>query len=194
MFDSVFGVALTLLAFSVPDHVMNPMDAQVFALAIGTYLLSGVAVVIYWFKLRRLVQIARLLLLPQLVIGVACLLLIVLLPKLLSLVVVYGGGTGDFYNWTPSQLVNTAFLGMLFLFDSLCLVFAFLLRFHPHARPHEVERVRLAFSVQLFGFFALLTLGILELGLMSFNNEYVLLVPLILIAEEIVTARRLFRL
>lgn len=193
MFDSVFGVALTLLAFSVPDQVMSQMQLHDFSLAVATYFLSGVAVVVYWFKLRKLVRIARLLLLPRIVIGIACLLLIVLLPKSVSLVILYGNGAGDLFHWTPSQMANTIFLSALFLFDLLCFGFAFSSLWHPHARAGEVRRVRSALSVQLVGFFALFFLGFLELVLQSFNNEYVLLVPLILIAEEAVTARRLSR-
>lgn len=194
MFDSVFGVALTLLAFSVPDRVMSQMQVHDFVLAVGTYFLSGLAVIVYWFKLRKLVQIARLLLLPQVVMGVACLLLIVLLPKFVALVILYGNGSGDLFNWTPSQMVNTIFLSALFLFDSLCLGFALSLLWHPHAKEAEVRRVRSALSVQLLGFLALFVLGVLELALQTFNNEYVFLVPLILIAEELMTARQLSRI
>jgi uncharacterized membrane protein len=194
LFDSVFGVAITLLAFSVPDHVMSQMDIQDFALAVAIYFLSGITVVIYWFKLRKLVQIARILLLPQIVIGVACILLIVLIPKFVALVVLYGDGSGDLFRWTPSQVVNTIFLCALFLFDLLCLCFAFSLAFHPHTREGELRRIRSALGVQLVGFMALFSLGILELVLESFNNEYVIIAPLILIVEELVTVLRLSRL
>ena len=190
LFDSVFGVAFTLLAFSVPDQVMSSMDVGRLGLSIRIYVLSGIAVLLYWFKLRRLVELARLLLLPQLVLGLLSLLVIVLLPKLVQLVVLHGSGSGDFQHWTSSQIVNTIFLGSLFLFDSLCLLFALSLLAHPHVRLGEQRRIRHALRIQCVGFLALLLLGVLELGLMSFNNEYVLLVPLILIAEEWLTARR----
>lgn len=194
LFDSVFGVAFTLLAFSVPENVMSSMDVSRLGLSIGIYVLSGIAVLLYWFKLRRLVELARLLLLPQLVLGLLSLLVIVLLPKLVQLVVLHGSGSGDFQHWTASQIVNTIFLTALFLFDSLCLLFALSLLAHPHVRMAEQRRIRHALRIQGVGFLALLSLGFLELGLMSFNNEYVLLVPLILLAEEWLTARRFSRL
>ena len=194
LFDSVFGVALTLLAFSVPETVMSSMDVGRLGLSIGIYLLSGVAVLLYWYKLRRLVELARLLLLTQLVLGLLSLLVIVLIPKLMQLVVLHGGGSGDVWNWTASQIVNTVFLGALFLFDSLCLLFALSLLAHPHVRKAELRRIRHASQIQFFGFLALLAFGVMELGLSSFNNQYLLLVPLVLIAEEWFTARRFARL
>lgn len=194
LFDSVFGVAFTLLAFSVPDTVMSNMDVGLLGLSITIYSLSGIAVLIYWFKLRRLVQLARLLLLPQLVLGLVSLLLIVLLPKLVQLVVLHGNGTGNFENWTPSQIVNTIFLASLLLFDALCLIFTLSLMTHPHVRKEEQSRIRQAAWIQGWGTLALAFLGILELGLTWFNTEYVLLLPVILIAEEWFLSRRFARL
>jgi len=194
LFDSVFGVAFTLLAFSVPDNVMSSMDLGRLGLSIAIYVLSGIAVLLYWFKLRRLLELARLLLLPQLLLGLISLLMIVLLPKLVQLVVLHGSGTGDFQNWTTAQIVNTIFLAALILFDGLCLLFAASLLAHPHVRHAEQVRIRHALRIQGWGAFALLLLGALELGVMWFNTEYVLLVPLILIAEEWLTARRFARL
>ena len=194
LFDSVFGVALTLLAFSVPDNVMSSMDVGRLGVSIAIYVLCGIAVLLYWFKLRRLVELARLLLLPQLVLGLVSLILIVLLPKLAQLVVIHGSGAGDFENWTPSQIVNTIFLAALILFDALCMAFALSLLAHPHVRQGEPSRIRQALWIQGWGALALVVLGILELGVMWFNNQYVLLVPIILIAEEWLIARRFARL
>lgn len=188
LFDSVFGVALTLLAFSVPDSVMSSMDISRLATSITIYSLSGIAVLLYWFKLRRLVEQARLLLLPQLLLGLVSLILIVLLPKLVQLVVLHGHGSGDFENWTASQIVNTTFLAVLLLFDCLCLTFALSLLAHPHVREQEQLRLRKAIWVQGWGALALVLLGVLELAVMWFNSEYVLLVPIILIVEEWLTA------
>ena len=109
LFDTLFGVALTLLAYSVPDNLMTGMDAIKLAQAVSTYLLTGIAVILYWYKLRRLVHMTRMLIPSQLMLGMASLLLIVMMPKFAQLVVTHGNGFGDFYNWTPSQIVNTIF-------------------------------------------------------------------------------------
>jgi len=90
LFDSLFGVALTLLAFSVPDQLMSAMDAERLRLTSLTYLLTGVAIVVYWYKLRRSIEMTRTLLVPQLLLGMVSLLLIVMMPKLAQLVVIYG--------------------------------------------------------------------------------------------------------
>jgi uncharacterized membrane protein len=194
LFDSVFGVAFTLLAFSVPDNVMSGMDVGQLGLSVAIYVLSGIAVLLYWFKLRRLLDLARLLLMPQLLLGLLSLLVIVLLPKLVQLVVLHGSGTGDFQNWSTAQIVNTVFLAALILFDGICLLFAASLLVHPHVRTLEQVRIRHALKIQVLGALVLLLLGVLELGVTWFNNEYVLLVPLILIAEEWLTAHRFARL
>lgn len=194
LFDSVFGVALTLLAFSVPDHLMGAMDVSRLFLSVSIYILTGVAVLAYWYKLRRLMEISRVLLLPQLLVGLLCLLVIVLIPKFVQLVVVYGNGSGDLFNWTTSQIVNTTFLFALFLFDGLCLVFSLSLFAHPEVESSERRKLKLAARIQFIAFCFLFVLGVLELALTTFNNEYVLFVPAILIAEEIATARQLARL
>jgi len=124
LFDTLFGVALTLLAYSLPEHLNTSMEANALLAAVATYLLAGLAVIIYWYKLRRLIEISRILLVPQLLFGMASLLLIVLMPRLAQLVVYHGAGRGDLTHWTPSQIVNTAFLSCLLLFDGICLVYA----------------------------------------------------------------------
>lgn len=194
LFDSVFGVALTLLAFSIPEEVMGGMDAFNLGLAIGIYLLSGVAVVLFWFKLRRQIELARQLGPLQALLGVLSLLVIVLLPRLVELVVRQGGGSGDLHNWTPAQTVNTVFLGALLLMDGICLGFGASLLRHEPVRPQQRSRLNLALRIQLAGFLILLMLGVLELQLASFNNQYVLLVPLILLLEEWLVVRSLARL
>ena len=87
LFDTLFGVALTLLAYSLPENLNTSMDADSLLRAIATYLLAGLAVIIYWYKLRRLIEISRTLLIPQLLLGMTSLLLIVLMPRLAQLVV-----------------------------------------------------------------------------------------------------------
>ena len=51
LFDTLFGVALTLLAYSLPEKLNTSMDADVLLRAIATYLLAGLAIIIYWYKL-----------------------------------------------------------------------------------------------------------------------------------------------
>jgi uncharacterized membrane protein len=194
LFDSVFGVALTLLAFSVPEEVMGGMDAFNLALAIGIYLFSGVAVVLFWFKLRRQIELARQLGPVQAVLGVLSLLVIVLLPRLAELVVRHGGGSGDLRNWTSSQIVNTVFLGALLLMDGVCLAFGYSLLRHQPVRAQQRSRLGLALRIQLAGFLILMVLGVLELALTSFNNQYVLIVPLVLLLEEWLVVRSLARI
>jgi len=191
LFDTLFGVALTLLAYSLPENLNTSMDAESLLRAIATYLLAGLAVIIYWYKLRRLIEISRVLLIPQLLLGMTSLLLIVLMPRLAQLVVFHGAGRGDFTHWTPSQIVNTAFLSCLLLFDGICLIYAMSLLLREHLAPDQRLRILEAARVQAMGFGLLLVLGFLELASAAFNNEYILIVPAILVLEEWWVARRL---
>jgi hypothetical protein len=51
----------------------------------------------------------------------------------------------------------------------------------------------IALQAQVFGFGVLLLLAIMELFLVWFNNEFVGLVPLVLLGEEVLVARRFSR-
>jgi uncharacterized membrane protein len=184
LFDSLFGVALTLLAYTLPEHLNSLMDAQALASSICTYILTGVAVIIYWYKLRRLIDLSRHLRITQLLYGMASLLLIVLMPRLAQLVVLHGTGSGDLWHWTPAQIINSVFLGCLLLFDGICLAYAMSLLQRSEQDLRSTSRISTAIKAQAAGFTALLFLGFLELASTSFNNEYVLAVPLILLTEE----------
>jgi hypothetical protein len=105
LFDTLFWVALTLLAYSLPENLNTSMDADSLPRAIPTYLLAGPVAIVYWHKLRRLIEISRTLLIPQLLLGMASLLLIALTPRLAQLVIYHGAGRGKFTHWTPSQTV-----------------------------------------------------------------------------------------
>ena len=86
LFDGVFAVAFTLLASSVPDQLMTGIGGVTsLLLAIASFFLNGVAVLLYWFKLRRLLVIAHQLNPPQVVLSFASMLTIVVLPKLSAL-------------------------------------------------------------------------------------------------------------
>ena len=184
LFDTNFGVALTLLAYSVPDHLMSGMDAVKLGQTVSIYLLTGVAVILYWYKLRRLIHMTRLLLPMQLLLGMASLLLIVMMPKFAQLVVLQGGGFGDLTNWTPSQIVNTIFIFFLGLFDGICLAYGRSLVRHPFIRLKDSRSLQLRLKIQSIGFVLMIGLGLLVLASTQFNNEYIFLVPIILLAEE----------
>jgi uncharacterized membrane protein len=191
LFDTLFGVALTLLAYSVPDHLMDGMDAVKLGQTVTIYLLTGIAVILYWYKLRRLIHITRILLPTQLILGMLSLLLIVMMPKFAQLVATQGGGVGDLTNWTPSQIVNTIFVFFLGFVDGVCLAYGQSLFRHPYIRDRDRKTIKVRVQVQLAGFALMIGLGILEITSNRFNNEYVLLIPLILIAEEWWLGKRL---
>ena len=107
--------------------------------------LSSLAVLLYWFKMRRLVVPARLLYLPQLSLLFLSLLVIVTMPQMAALALRYGQGSGS--------------------------------RF-----------VRVSIRAQMVGLAALIVLAALEIHCFWFNNQYILLVPVVLLAEELLTA------
>ena len=108
-----------------------------------------------------------------------------------ALPIFHGSGSGDLQHWTPAQIVNTVFLSALLLQDGICLAFGWSLLGHAPVRSGDKAQIRLSLRIQLAGFLALLSLGVLELGLRSFNNEFVLIVPVILLLEEWLVVRRL---
>jgi uncharacterized membrane protein len=192
LFDAVFAVAFTLLAYSVPEELEMGFDGvNGLLLAIASSLFSGIAVLLYWWKMRRLLRICRSLHSEQLLIGFASMLIIVAFPKLSQLALLYGGGQGDLLAWTPSQIVNVLFLGALFLFDGLCLGFALSLRSHQPLQPHSRQLLETAIEAQSVGFAVLMLLAVLELLFNWFNNQYLMLVPLVLLLEELLVVRRM---
>lgn len=190
-FDAIFAVAFTLLATSVPERLMTGLSGVGhLMLAITIFLLNGITVLLYWFKLRRLLVISRVVHPSQMAIILISLVTIVVLPKLSALALYHGNGQGNLFSWSPSQVVNMVFLGILFLFDGFCLLFALSLRRHTSRQSHTSQELETAIQTQSLGFVALLILAAMELLFTWFNNEYVLLVPLILLAEELLVARR----
>jgi uncharacterized membrane protein len=190
-FDAIFAVAFTLLAYSVPERLMAGLGGVTYlTLSVSTFVLNGITVLLYWFKLRRLLVICRVVHTSQLVIILVSMVTIVVLPKLSALTLFYGNGEGNLLTWSRSQVVNMVFLGVLFLFDGFCLLFALSLRQHRPRQSHTTKELDTAIQAQLLGFGALLILAAMELLFTWFNNEYVLLVPLILLVEEVLVARR----
>lgn len=189
-FDAIFAVAFTLLAYSLPERLMTGIaGVGLLMLAITVFVLNGLTVLLYWFKLRRLLVISRQVHASHMAIILISLVTIVVLPKLSALALYYGNGEGNLFAWSPAQIVNMVFLSVLFLFDGFCLLFALSLRRHQPRQSHTNKELETAIKAQLLGFTALLILAAMELLFTWFNNEYVLLVPVVLLTEELLVAR-----
>ena len=192
--DGIFAVAFTLMAYSIPEELSGGQSGLIdLASAVGCFLLGGIAVILYWFKMRRLVQMAGELHPPQLLIGFFSLLTIVALPKMSTLALRYGQGDGSFSNWTTSQTANSFYLGILVIFDVLILLFALSLQQHQPCRRRGGRLMRALIRSQAYGLTVLVILGSLELLATWFNAEYILLVPIVLIAEEAIVAQQFAR-
>ena len=72
-------------------------------------------------------------------------------------------------------------------------MFALSLRRHEPRSSHTQQELNTAIQAQSLGFAVLLLLGSMELLFNWFNNEYVLLVPLVLLLEELLVARHFSR-
>ncbi|MCX5939199.1 MAG: TMEM175 family protein [Cyanobium sp. LacPavin_0920_WC12_MAG_62_9] len=192
LFDSVFAVAVTLLAFSLPDR-LEQGELTNFLSSIVAFEFIGIAILLYWFKLRRLIEFARVLTLGQLVLIFFSLLAVVLLPKMTELVLNYGEGSGSLSNWTLSQTVNINFLASLFFVDGFTLLFALSLRRHRFVLKTFCNEIQISIRAQLTGFLLLCGLASMELFLPWFNNEFVFVVPIVLLIEEILVARQFSR-
>ena len=190
MFDAVFAVVTTLLVSNLPEMLDGMNSRGELLVPILSYELAGLSMLLYWFKLRRLILMARNLLFAQIVFGVLSLLTIVVMPKLAALVIRYGSGDGSLFHWDLSQQVNVSFLAALFLFDGLALLFALSLRHHAHLSPGSARELAIAIECQTLGFAVLMVMALMELLLIWFNSQFIWLVPLVLVAEEILVARR----
>ena len=193
LFDSVFAVAVTLLAFTLPDRLDSARDWDQLLIPISAFEFIGIAILLYWFKFRRLITVARLLTIRQLSLIFIGLLTVVLLPRMSELVLNYGGGSGSFSNWTLSQTVNVTFLASLFLVDGFTLLFALSLRRHRFVLKTSRNEIGISIRAQLAGFLLLCVLASMELVLPWFNNEFVVVVPIVLLLEEIMVARQFSR-
>ena len=192
LFDSVFAVALTLLAYALPDK----LDGATVGMLIPPLLafeFTGIAILLYWFKFRRLIVIARLLSFFQLLMIFVGLMAVVLMPRFADLVLVYGRGSGSLSNWTLSQSVNVNFMATLFLVDGLTLLFALSLARHSFVSKSSIEEIAVSTRAQLFGFLGLIVIASMQIFLPWFNDEFVYIVPLILLLEEILVARQFSR-
>ena len=116
-FDAIFAVALTLMAFNVPEMLHGDTSHVHLFGSILAYCFTGLIVILYWFKLRRLIGVCRFLHVPQLLCLGQAILTICLFPKMANLVLLYGSHGGSISQITPGQLANMAYLGALFLFN-----------------------------------------------------------------------------
>lgn len=190
-YDGVFAVAFTLLAYNLPDQLMHSMATDTLASSLWIYALVGIAICIYWFKLRRLVLIDRWLQPPQLTLVCMALMGVVLLPKLFNLVLKHGAGSGNLIHWTLPQVVNTLCLLFLISLNLISLLYALSLR-RRRARPTPDRRTLDGIiTTQTAGLGLNLVLMGLELSFTWFDNQYIFILPILLIIEEIITA--LFR-
>ena len=187
-FDAIFAVALTLLAFNVPEMLHDDSSHAHLFDAILAYCLTGLIVILYWFKLRRLIGVCRFLHVPQLLCLGQAILTICLFPKMANLVLLYGSQVGSISKITPGQLANMAYLAALFLFNLLCLILAWSLTTHHYYKKANLVTLRHVIKAQLLGFGFLLIMVLAELFSENFNNEYIFLVPLVLIVEELLVA------
>ena len=182
-YDSVFAVAFTLLAYNLPDQLSDGVSGRLLD-PLGWYALTGMAVFLYWLKLRRLILIDRSVQLPQLGLIAAAMLTVVLIPKLATLVLSHGVGAGTLFHWTLPQIVNTTFLGILILFNLCCLLYALgLNRRHNHMRQNSAV-LRSVVASQWLGMIAMAILMAFQLLFPWFDTQYVFLLPPILLAEE----------
>jgi len=188
-FDSIFGAVLTLLAFDIPSMLDMSGQYQKLFTPILAYCLTGLIVILYWFKLRRLIGMARFLHVPQLLCLGQALLAICVFPKLSNLVLLYGYQSGSIFEITQGQIVNTAYLIALFLFNALCFIFALSLA----TRRKKANQVilRHVISAQLLGFGFLLAMVFSEIFSEMFNNQYIFMVPLVIIVEEVLVAAQI---
>jgi uncharacterized membrane protein len=191
-YDSVFAVAFTLLAYNLPDRLRNG-ESQTLLNPLGWYLLTGMAVFLYWLKLRRLVLLDRIVQLPQLGLIAAGLLTVVLIPKLASLVLSHGVGAGNIFHWTLPQIVNTTFLGVLILFNLSCFLYALGLRRRRNHLRQSRPVLRSVVASQWLGMVAMAMLMLMQLSFTWFDTHYVFALPVILIAEEAIVLQVLTR-
>lgn len=194
LYDSVFAVAFTLLAFNLPDRIGRMMGSDQLLHSIGVYCLAALAVIIYWFKLRRLILIDRYLQSPQLALVGLGLISVVMVPKLVILVLRYGVGAGHLLDWTLPQLVNTLCLVVLLLFNLVCVLYARSLRRRRGHRGRNAPILAGVIRTQEAGMLVLSLLLLLELAFAWFDNQYIYLLPAVLIIEELFVARRMVRL
>ena len=74
------------------------------------------------------------------------------------------------------------------LFRSICLLYAISLLSHNVVRSSDLPQVRSAVRTQSLGFMLLMVLAVMELFTSLFNNQYLFVLPLVLLLEEFLIA------
>jgi hypothetical protein len=103
-------------------------------------------------------------------------------------VLLYGSERGSIFELTQGQIVNTAYLTALFLFNALCLFFACSLTTRHSYGKFKGKILRRVIRSQLLGFGFLLAMVGAVIFSEGFNNQYIYLVPIVIIAEEVLVA------
>jgi uncharacterized membrane protein len=187
-FDAIFSVVLTLLAFNIPTKLSSNEDYSVIAQPVLAYALTSIILILYWFKLRRLIGLCRFLHVPQLLCIAQAVLIICLFPKLANLVLLHGSEPGSIFLVSRGQIVNSVYLLALFAYNALCLLFAWSLTTHHYYKKANESLLGHIIGGQLFGFLALVAMICAEIFWDKFNNQYIFLVPVVLILEELMSA------
>ena len=187
-FDAIFSVVLTLLAFNIPTKLSSDEDYSVIAQPVFAYALTAIILILYWFKLRRLIGLCRFLHVPQLLCISQAILIICIFPKLANLVLLYGSEPGSIFFVSRGQIVNSAYLLAIFAYNALCLLFAWSLTTHHYYKKANELLLSHIIRGQVFGFLALLAMIFAEVFWDKFNNHYIFLVPVVLVFEELMSA------
>lgn len=188
-YDGVFAVAITTLAASIPSSLDGMGRSEHLVAGMVTYILVAATVGLYWFKMRRLIVLDRHIQAAQIVLTGLLLTCVVLVPKMAGLVLRHGVGAGSLILWSYAQVVNTLCLGLLLLLNLLCLLYALGLNRRRSHRSRHRQLLQGIVRTQQWSFCATLVLLVLELGFTWFDNQYLFLLPLILLIEEVIVIR-----
>lgn len=192
-YDGVFAVAITTLAASIPTALGAMGSSTVLVTGMVTYLLVAATIGLYWFKLRRLIVIDAHIQAAQILLTGLVLTSVVLVPKMAALVLRHGTGIGSVWFWSYAQVVNTLCLGLLLCINLLCLLYALSLRRRRGHRSRHRQLLQGIVHTQQWSFTANVALMALQLGFTWFDTQYLLLIPLILLIEEVVVIRGFLR-
>lgn len=192
-YDGVFAVAITTLAASIPNALGAMGSSTTLVIGMVTYCLVAATIGLYWFKLRRLIVIDRHIQAAQILLTGLVLTSVVLVPKMAGLVLRHGVGIGSLWLWSYAQVVNTLCLSLMVVLNLLCLVYARSLRRRRSHRSRHRQLLEGIVRTQQWSFAANLGLLGLELGFTWFDTQYLFLIPLILLIEEVVVIRGFLR-
>ena len=186
LFCTVSAVGLTLLGTSVPLAASNMGEIHRLHRALAYFFLSAITVILYVFKMETCLGLATHLLLIDQALFSLWLLHIVLCPAFLQLAIKYGKGTGSLGRWTDAQTANMLLLMNFLVLSTTSLTLSLSLCFHPHHQYAPAERMqsrRQWLRIHSGGSGIILFLILLELFTERFNEEFMFLVPIVLLLE-----------